>query len=848
MNAAKISHEKDQIIRTVRQFFEATLAREKIGMNRFEGQKRFSEKKADGLITKYPKLKYVKFIFTGFFGLHKYVKLALLLPLLAVVLMLFTGSTSGAILTLLNYLFWVAAGLAIYGGMISLYSGTLSFLSSNNEVETYKSNVVDVYNRFVELYTENWQDFDFYWIAQINKTNCEFRFQLNDENRTWDPAHIQEYLQTKFNRKISMKSITPNEISFSVVFVEKKIASKKQAEDNIRRLDEKRANHEWSLIEEQADPAFDLDELYEVQGVTAAAADALSDSDGLSESDYISDDPNGETVDLLDYEQLGEVEKKLEAIVGLQSVKDKMAQIKTNRLIQQERVDAGQMSEFHSQHMLFTGNPGTGKTMMARLVAEMLHALDVVPMGHLVEVTRKDLVGEYIGHTAVKTQEVIDQAWGGILFIDEAYSLARGGETDFGLEAIDVLVKAMDENKDSLVVILAGYTDEMEDFLNKNSGLRSRISTTVEFADYTADELLEIALRKFASNRIELDDNSKAKLYDLIQSQSIVGRNDDGNGRLIDKIVQEVMSNQAVRLSAATLNNERIKGDIYQILPADIMGGVEQEAFDLDTELSKIIGNEEVKRYIKDLEAQVKVNKQRKELNLPAASAPSLHMVFKGNPGTGKTTFARIIADLYRSMGLLKKGNLVEVDRSDLVGAYIGHTEQQTKKMIEKALGGILFIDEAYSLARGSENDFGKEAIDVLLKAMEDYRDNLVVIVAGYENEMETFLNSNPGLRSRFSNTITFHDYTVEEMYQILVKIAEGAGFRLNNGCRPVLEEIFAEELRSGHSGNGRFARTLFEKATLNMSNRLAAYDKLTEEELLTFLPVDFTRGTAVKA
>ncbi len=218
------------------------------------------------------------------------------------------------------------------------------------------------------------------------------------------------------------------------------------------------------------------------------------------------------------------------------------------------------------------------------------------------------------------------------------------------------------------------------------------------------------------------------------------------------------------------------------------------------------------------------VFKRREETGLPNADI-SLHMVFTGNPGTGKTMIARLMARVYRSLGILSKGQLVEVDRSGLVAGYVGQTAIKTSKVIEKALGGVLFIDEAYALNGKGDNDFGQEAIDTLLKAMEDHRDDLVVILAGYTKEMQLFLSANSGLASRFPNQIEFPDYTGAELYKILCSIARSKGYTLDAACELPLVTYFdrkqAEDAAT--NGNGRMARNTLEKAILNQSKRLVA-------------------------
>ena len=220
----------------------------------------------------------------------------------------------------------------------------------------------------------------------------------------------------------------------------------------------------------------------------------------------------------------------------------------------------------------------------------------------------------------------------------------------------------------------------------------------------------------------------------------------------------------------------------------------------------------------------------------------SLHLVFMGNPGTGKTTVARLLAQLYAGIGVLSKGQLVEVDRSGLVAGYVGQTALKTQEVISSALGGVLFIDEAYSLAMGGENDFGREAIDTILKAMEDHRDDLVVIVAGYDGPMEKFLTSNPGLESRFNKYFYFPDYTGEQLMAIFQSQCKRNGYTLSPESEEKAKAMFREmyEQRDENFGNGRAVRNLFEDMVMRQSNRVAVMDAPTKEDLMTFLPEDF--------
>jgi len=475
---------------------------------------------------------------------------------------------------------------------------------------------------------------------------------------------------------------------------------------------------------------------------------------------------------------------------------------------------------------IFLGNPGTGKTTIARLMGKIFKAMGLLKNGHVIEVDRTSLVGQYIGATAQMTEKVINEAIGGLLFIDEAYTLIKpDNPQDFGQEAIDILLKRMEDKKGEFVVIAAGYPDKMNSFINSNPGLKSRFTHVFNFDDYTPDEL-----QKIFEQIAEKEDYKIVKDAEIILKKELTKlyRNRDesfGNARLVRQIFNE----SKIKLSKRYLNipaEKRTKEVMSTICTTDIEAslkintkGIVNIGIDEDNlnkalnKLNNLCGLETVKQEIHELIKLARLYTERGD-NLQELF--NSHFVFLGSPGTGKTTVARIFSEIYSALGILPKGHLVETDRQGLVAGYIGQTAQKTKETIDKAIGGTLFIDEAYSLVKSDNGgtDFGNEAIDTLLKRMEDDKGKFIVIAAGYTEEMKNFLKSNPGLKSRFTKELVFDDFPPEELLEIMNSYIENKGHKLDKEAIHPLIKFFNEIYRTRDKsfGNARLIRNLSEE------------------------------------
>jgi len=515
---------------------------------------------------------------------------------------------------------------------------------------------------------------------------------------------------------------------------------------------------------------------------------------------------------------------KLNAMVGLAPLKEEVQALIARKQVEQKRREQGLDVSSVSQHMVFTGPPGVGKTEVARVIGEVFRALKVLRKGHVVETDRASLVAGYVGQTAIKTLDKCKEALDGILFIDEAYSLAAtpGLGTDLGKEAIDTLLKFMEDNRDRIIVIVAGYRNEMRHFIDSNPGLASRFTKTFDFPPYSPAELFEIFKRMAARQQFNLPQDFEAKLKPWIESRAKA--QDWANAREMRTLLEKTREAQALRVA------KDASADVSVVTIEDVVHATGQKIEDNEAsvaaalaKLDEMVGLAPVKQEVKRLSARMGVEQKRREQGLPVA-AVSQHMVFTGPPGVGKTEVARVIGEVFRSLKVLRKGHLVETDRAGLVAGYIGQTATKTLDKCKEALDGILFIDEAYTLAaiQGGAHDFGKEAIDTLLKFMEDNRERIVVIVAGYPNEMRRFIESNPGLGSRFTKTIDFPPYGVADLCEILKRMAARQKFSLPDDFQAALTPWIEQRSKVQDWGNARSMRTLLEKARESQAIRIS--------------------------
>lgn len=538
-------------------------------------------------------------------------------------------------------------------------------------------------------------------------------------------------------------------------------------------------------------------------------------------------------------EQLESTLKELDELIGLANIKEQIKEHISYLEFLKMRREMGIEDEADlSLHSVFTGNPGTGKTTVVKLLGKIYHAMGLLSKGHVHVVESNDLVSGYVRQTGGETKEEIEKARGGILFIDEAYMLYRKGvDNDFGQEAIAALITEMSDGPGDIAVMVAGYPAETMAMIESNPGLKSRFKHYFHFEDFAPAELILIADFAARKKKVKIAPAARVAL-EVELTRAFRGRdNSFGNARLVHSIIDDAKINMGVRVMReskergiskeliTTIQKEDVEEVFLEKKKQNINIPVDEEllAYTLK-DLDRLVGLEEIKQDIRNM---VKLVKYYRETGKDVKRAFPVHSVFKGNPGTGKTTLARILGNIYKALGILERGHIVETDSSDLIAGYIGQTALKTRERIAEAMGGILFIDEAYSLTEGRHPEFGKKAVATLIKQMEDKRGEFGVIVAGYTGPMDNFLESNPGILSRFEQTFHFRDFTADELYNISEIMFSNAGLSLDAGAGAHIREYlgYLHKIRNKYFGNARSARKIVERTIRNQNLRMASLD-----------------------
>lgn len=516
---------------------------------------------------------------------------------------------------------------------------------------------------------------------------------------------------------------------------------------------------------------------------------------------------------------------KLQNMIGLNSVKRQIDEIIVTNVVEKERKNR-KKSKYQSgtMHMVFGGNPGTAKTTVARLFAGIAKEKGILKSGAFVEKGGMDLDGMFCENTI---REAFVTAKGGVLFVDEAYSLKSD-------TAVTVLIQEMENHREDVIVILAGYNERMHDFMEINEGLKSRIPYWIDFPDYDANELTEIFSMMIKEKGMKITEDAIKEAHYIFDKKRL--QDNFGNGRYARNLMEHAIQKQSVRLLKERECAEDIKNKELFLITKDDIATLEEELLEerapgtAKRELDEMIGLTKVKEVIGKAIANFKLKKLCMDKGILKEKV-SLHMVFSGNPGTAKTTVARLFSEIMKDEKVLSSGKFVEVGRADLVGNVVGSTAPLVKKKFREAQGGILFIDEAYSLCDAYQGGYGDEAINTIVQEMENHRDNVIVIFAGYPTQMKQFLDRNPGLLSRIAFQVEFEDYTVDELCAIANLMLSRKELVITDAAMDKLKTHFESVTGRNDYGNGRFVRKLLEEAEMNLAERVL---QLNEEELTT--------------
>ena len=554
-----------------------------------------------------------------------------------------------------------------------------------------------------------------------------------------------------------------------------------------------------------------------------------AEDDTLSYADIVGEDAQGEI-------SVDDIMKELDGFVGMQSVKDAIRRIAKEIAVQKQLVEMGEAAEGLTKfNFILTGNPGTGKSTVARTFGRIFKALGVTSTDRVTEKVPKDIIGKFINESDKNMDAAINEAMGGVLFLDEAYDLepmdsAGQSTSSEGKKAVQVLMTRMENEAGKFVVICAGYPKEMAAFMNSNPGLKRRFSHTIHIDDYSAEELLQIyenAAKGKKYNFTLADEEVRTKVRRMFQNMVAMKDDKFGNAGEAIKKVAETKTNINNRIGNIPFDQwDKMPPEFLRTAYLEDIPYVEPAKVSVDdclAELNALVGLEGVKTALTKLAHTINNEIESARLENRRPDIPLGHYLFLGNPGTGKTTVARLMGKILYSMGALPTPNVVEVGKSDLVGRYVGDTEAITSHVIDTAMGGILFIDEAYQLA---SDQYGRNAMEVLVARLENDRGKFVCIAAGYTFEMQAFISENSGFESRFParNRITFEDYNPEELFRIFMIHADKGGYVLDpmaeNAVRGKLTMLYNNRGRT--FGNGRDARNLFDEVKSNLAARLA--------------------------
>ncbi len=524
-----------------------------------------------------------------------------------------------------------------------------------------------------------------------------------------------------------------------------------------------------------------------------------------------------------------EVMAEFDKYVGIDEIKKTMLSI-VNSIRSFERLHPGE-TYILKDHYIFIGNPGTGKTTIARVFADALSAMGVLPSGQLVEVSPGDLKGQYQGHTAPKVDAAFDRAMGGVLFIDEAYGVWNGENDDFGTEAVTALIKNAEDRRGKMIAILAGYEKEMGVFSTANPGIASRFNVNIKFRDYKGPELTEIARRMIKAQGYTLDNSAELGIGKFFDKMELAKQKDFANARDVRNAVDKAIKTQNTRIQKESSKPGFDASKEFVLTMNDISGSSEKPPLSVDevlAQLDDLIGMDDIKQEIRKLANVAMVNRMRMERGLGSAALQPVNIILTGNPGTGKTTIAKRLGEVLHAAGVLPSDKVVEREAKTILSGYINESGRNMEKAVDEAMGGVLFIDEAYNLlpVPGSMNNTGNEALDALMTRMENDKGKFVVVIAGYKDRMDELTRrGNPGLISRFNKRFHIDDYSAEELIRIFKFNLEKRNFKITGEAEAELRKTVKHMVdnKGLHFGNAREVVNLLNEAMELQGNRIAS-------------------------
>lgn len=542
---------------------------------------------------------------------------------------------------------------------------------------------------------------------------------------------------------------------------------------------------------------------------------------------------------------IDEIYGMIDKYVGMDFVKRLFQKVQLEVLDTRDCLERGIKPEEYADHFIFAGNPGTGKTTVGKMLGSFYSMLGVLGGAETLFVDASDLIGTHVGESKEKTIEIMQKAinHNQLLFIDEAYQIS---ESAYGNEIIGAMMSRMTENAKDFKIVFAMYSDKVENFMKMNSGLSRRLRI-VDFPDYTPPQLLEIFDRTIAGSGCTITDEARERVKLVLTHLYNVRTSHFGNAGEVKKLVREMKDHRLLRTFNATGSDV----DKYQYVLSDIPKAM------LDM-VDNMVNPKNLESIMKELDEQIGMSdlkniiiSKQEEIMYARRSGGALDDVrpgyyfFVGNPGTGKSTSAKLFAECLNQLGVVKTDNFHSCTAKDLIGRYVGETPQKASELLRKSINGVLFIDEAYSLSyadghNGGSNDFKKEAVEEIIAFMDipQHRKNCCIILAGYEKDMQGLYKSNSGMRSRIEE-VHFRDYSAEETYDIFELFCHKNGFELTEGIREMYIPIFEELKKLEYFANGRTARTIYEKTTGKLKRRIARAESIAELNVKQILPED---------